>query len=321
MEQISYLIASYNKAPYVGDCLDSLAAQTDGNWCCLICDDASTDGSPVRIREHLARLDCGDRIRYLENAENRGYIATLRRLISAARTDIVGILDADDALLPEATATVLQVYAADPQIEFTASKAACINVITDSNMGVSGHPPPPGRSSLTDGWYMALRTFRRRAYDRTDGYSDECPYAEDRELVLRLEEVTHPVFIDRVLYRYHCWIPGSQAHDPVKRRVGQRHIYTACRAAVVRRQLRGISKYFALLLAYLNSHQRDTRVRGVSWLYRNLARIGARFPLIRGEYLPRGPRPIHVPDFCVLDSVQFSTPHGSVETEPAVDSR
>ena len=307
MEQITYLVACYNKAPYVGDCLASLAAQTDVNWRCLICDDASTDGSPERIRDDLSRMGRGGQIRYLANQRNCGYIATLRRLIAEARTDIVGILDADDTLFPEATATVLEVYAADPQIEFTASKARCINVITDYDMGLSGHPPPPGRTSLTGGWYMALRTFRRRAYDRMGGYGDECLYAEDRELVLKLEEVTHPVFIDRVLYRYHCWIPNSQAHDPAMRRLGQHNIYVAHRAAVARRKLGGASKYFALLLAYLQSRMGVTRLRGVTWLYWRLASLGARFPLIRGEYLPRGARPSRVPDFCVLDSAKFST--------------
>jgi len=43
--QITYLLANYNNGRHIRDCLDSLQAQTDPNWLCLIADDASTDGS------------------------------------------------------------------------------------------------------------------------------------------------------------------------------------------------------------------------------------------------------------------------------------
>lgn len=121
MERVTYLIANHNLERYVGDCLSSLVAQTNPNWLALIVDDASTDAS----RQVIAR--CTDaRVRLLVNEHNAGYIATLRRLIAEATTDIVAVLDADDALSPEATERLLSAYAADPGAEFVFSRfAAC----------------------------------------------------------------------------------------------------------------------------------------------------------------------------------------------------
>src|SRR5688572_9085213 len=105
-ERITYLIANHNRAAYVRDCLASLLEQTSGDWLGLIVDDASTDNSIDVIRSMQ-----DSRIKLLENRHNLGYIGTLQRLVDEATTDIVGILDVDDALVPEATELLLTAYA------------------------------------------------------------------------------------------------------------------------------------------------------------------------------------------------------------------
>ncbi len=304
-ECISYLVANYNNAPYISNCLDSLQAQTDGNWRCLICDDGSTDGSPRRISEHLARLDCGDQIRYMENAENRGYIATLRRLIAESNTDIVGTLDPDDALEPDATAAVLAVYAADAAIECVFSQMQSYDAELKTAIeydpglhpgGVISAAPIAGHSGLLECTYPSLRTFRRRAYDRTDGFAPAALHVEDFDLMLQLEEVCYPVFIERVLYRYRR-LPSGQAHDPAAvaaARAPRRAVY---RRAAERRQLsvarRGFVWLFSCSLDLLH-------VRGGYRFYCLLRWCLRHFNIVRGEKLRRGPKPRHLPAGCHL---------------------
>ena len=300
METLSYLVANYNKAPYVEDCLASLAAQTDDGWCCLICDDASTDGSLEVIGDAVRRLGIGERVRVISNGSNSGYISALRRLIGEAGTDIVAVLDPDDALEPEATAVLREVYAADPQVEFVCSRMSGHTVDMTPMGEIYGSPPYPGRTSWRGEFLTAVRSFRRRAYWRTVGYEDDCLCAEDRDLAYKLEEVTHPVFIDRVLYRYRRWVPEGQSHDPSQFAAMIAGVHCGRRKAA-RRRLRGPRRWFALFLFYVVAKSVDTR--GAYRLTRILEWLDDQFDIIpNGERLWRSPRPQRLPAYCVLDT-------------------
>lgn len=231
-ERITYLIANYNLGAYVGECLSSLHEQTNPDWLALIVDDASTDDSLASIGRFS-----DDRVRLLVNERNIGYIATLRRLIAEASTDIVAILDADDTLSVSATEELLSAYASDSRPEFVYSRfAVCDEAL--AVRGVHGSEVPPGSTVLREGVVGHIRSFRRTAYQRTAGLDERMLYAEDRDLVYKLEEVTRPVFIDAVLYHYRE-VSGSQSRDPEKREIGARNTWRARRAALRRRHVSG----------------------------------------------------------------------------------
>ena len=235
-EGITWLIACHDCAPYITECIESLVAQTDPGWRALILDDASTDDSLERIR---ALPD--PRIALITSDRNRGYIATLERLIASAETDIVGMLDADDALAPRATAALLNAYGRDPAAGFIYSRFAVCDVSLRESGVTSGGPLPPGRTAIIDGPVGAVRSFRRSVYDRTAGLDATMLYAEDRDLVYKLEELVVPVFIDEVLYRYRV-VPGSQSNDPHKHRIGIRNCRRARQAALRRRGVLGLGR-------------------------------------------------------------------------------
>ena len=96
MEKITLLVANYNCAAYVQECLASVKEQTSDRWLCIVCDDASTDDSIGAIEPLL-----DDRISLIRNEQNLGYTRTLIKMVAHATTDIVGILDADDGLSRE----------------------------------------------------------------------------------------------------------------------------------------------------------------------------------------------------------------------------
>lgn len=256
-ERITYLIANYNHAERIGDCIASLEAQTDSRWLALVADDASTDNSLNRIQ---ALLD--DRIRLLINAENVGYIATLERLIAEATTDIVAVLDADDAIEPEATAELLETFKKNQNAVLVYSRFAEYDDTLTKRLGVYGGPVPAGSSAIIDGPVGAIRSFRRSAYAKVTGLDRRMLYAEDRDLVYKLEEIAAPVFIDRVLYKYRR-VPDSHVRHPSKRETGLINTRLARRAALERRGVRGptrLAAECAIACDYIGSSQRFPRV-------------------------------------------------------------
>jgi glycosyltransferase involved in cell wall biosynthesis len=277
-ERITYLIASYNLAPYVGECLSSLRAQTNPRWLALVIDDASTDGSRDVIATFL-----DDRVRLLVNVRNIGYIATLKRLIAEASTDIVAIVDADDALSPDVTERLLAAYATNPSAGLVYSRFATYDSTLRVRQRIDGTPIPAGGTALHDGVVGAIRSFRKSVYARTAGLDESMQYAEDRDLVYKLEEVTRPVFIDAALYHYRD-LPTSQSRDPAKREIGAVNTRRARRAAVRRRGIAGIRRlayelyFWADYTAYSRSSSRVVRsvanatARGAAVVCRLLAR-------------------------------------------------
>jgi glycosyltransferase involved in cell wall biosynthesis len=270
-ERITYLVANHNQGRYVRDCLTSLVAQTSGAWLAVIVDDGSTDDSMSVIRSVA-----DPRMRVLQNSTNVGYIATLERMFEEATTDIVGILDADDALVPETTARLLEAYATDPEAGFVYSRFGLFDETLTTCRAEYGLRLPPRGNALLDGPIGHVLSFRRSIYRRSAGLDRSMLYAEDRDLVYKLEEVIRPVFVDAMLYRYRE-VPHSQSHEPTKRETGLRNVLRARRAALVRRDVRGVLRlcwetwaYFDYLAA---SRRRSNLVRTVASKLANLAAV------------------------------------------------
>jgi len=255
-EKITYLVANYNCARYIKDCIQSVHDQTDTNWLCIVADDASTDHSIEVIRPYM-----NSKIRLIRILENRGYIQTLIRLIDESSTDIVGILDADDALYPEATDCILEAYRHNPDTGFIYSNCLRFDEELRIPTGKVGSSRlPPHKTLLQAGFVCAIKTFRKSYYEKTEGLDASLLYAEDRDLVYKLEEVTRPVFIDRPLYKYRV-VPNSQSRDPMKREIGLRNHLQARRNALRRRHIEGVTRMY-YDLKYWRRYARDmVRIR------------------------------------------------------------
>ena len=244
MEKITYLVANFNNGRYIQDCLDSLNLQTNPNWLCLILDDHSTDNSLDIIKPHL-----NDKIRLIENDSNMGYVFSLNKLIERAKTDIVAILDADDALYPEATEYLLKIYDENPDAGFVYSKYRNFDEKLEQGYDIHGSAVPVNKTSLQEGLISHIKSFRISCYQKTKGLDESILYAEDRDLVYKLEEVATPIFVDRVLYK-HRYVPDSQSTSKVKIEIGTYNHFRAVKNAVKRRSIRGIHKWFYYSIHY-----------------------------------------------------------------------
>jgi glycosyltransferase involved in cell wall biosynthesis len=239
-------MANYNKSKYIAEAMDSVLTQTFEDWELIIIDDCSTDNSVEVMRKYRHNRE----IIFLQNKCNVGYIETLRRLTREASADILVILDSDDALTNDALESIERAFDQSPDYGFVYSEFEfCDENLKPIKKGNS-KLIPSGKSNLYKTYTIAIRSFRRSCYYLTSGYDDEILYAEDRDIIFKLEEVTKFYFIDKVLYKYRR-IPNSQTLDPKKAEISRASHALAKYKAFIRRQNTNVPNLTKAQMSYV----------------------------------------------------------------------
>jgi CDP-glycerol glycerophosphotransferase len=95
---VSVIVAVYNTAEYLRECLDSLVAQTLGDLEIVIVDDGSTDESPAIVAEYQEKHPG----RFQVVTKANGGLADARNAgLAVASAEFVGFVDGDDYVAPE----------------------------------------------------------------------------------------------------------------------------------------------------------------------------------------------------------------------------
>src|SRR5690606_3582246 len=92
--EVSVIIPAYNAGRWLADAVNSVLAQTFGDWEVIIVNDGSTDNT-----SEIARNFADSRIRVIDQ-RNAGVSAARNAGLDAALGSFITFLDADDALLP-----------------------------------------------------------------------------------------------------------------------------------------------------------------------------------------------------------------------------
>ena len=94
---VSVVIPMYNVEKYIGDCLDSLLAQTFTNFEVIIVDDCSTDNSCAVVENYTPRFN--GRLSLLHMEKNSGSAPAPRNKgLENSRGEYIFFMDADDML-------------------------------------------------------------------------------------------------------------------------------------------------------------------------------------------------------------------------------
>ena len=88
---VSVLIANYNYGRYLGECIQSVLAQTYSDFEVIICDDGSTDNS----REIVMHYAADRRVRLIAKT-NGGQASAMNCAFRESRGSIICLLDSDD---------------------------------------------------------------------------------------------------------------------------------------------------------------------------------------------------------------------------------
>lgn len=179
MSRVSVLVAVYNAARYLPECLDSLVRQTLCDIEIICVDDCSTDNSLEILREYAAE---DSRIYVVALSENSGQAHARNVGLRAASGEFVCMLDADDRFSEDALERAVEVFDSCP-----ATDCVLFDVMMEWPDRSETYPMPDFdaltgneafRLSLTwriHGLYMVRADIHRRyPYDETCRlYSDD----------------------------------------------------------------------------------------------------------------------------------------------------
>lgn len=195
----SVIVANYNNGRFLPDLVRSVQAQTISDWELVIADDASTDDSESFIAPFLS----DERIRWIRHTENRGAAAAFRTAMDNSHAELIGMLGADDALVPEALERMLVAHHQHPDASMINS--ACL--WCDESLNIIERyrhyrPLAPGEELIRNLCIGSFATFKRASYLSTDGFDPSFRKALDHDIYLKLDEVGALYFVDEPLYLY-----------------------------------------------------------------------------------------------------------------------
>jgi glycosyltransferase involved in cell wall biosynthesis len=181
--RISVVIPCFNQARYLGEAIDSVAAQTVGGVEVIVVDDGSTDETPAVAGRYPW-------IRYVRQ-ENQGPGAARNAGLHASTGAYVVFLDADDRLLPHALRAGARSLDANAACAFT---FGAFRRITADGAGIE--LPETGSFDAADPFGSLLRgnqigmlstvMFRRSALLAVGGFDATLMLCQDYDLFLRL---------------------------------------------------------------------------------------------------------------------------------------
>ena len=176
---ISVLMGVYNGAATVDAAIESIVAQTLGDWELLIVEDGSTDDT----REHLARYT-DPRIRVLHNERNLGLAASLNLAFRSSSGELVARMDADDVALPHRLEVQARFLREHPEIDVVGGWAMHLG-----ETGVMTRPESHdymARHAFTENPFIHPTVMmRRRVLEELGGYDETNRRGEDYDLWLR----------------------------------------------------------------------------------------------------------------------------------------
>ena len=143
--KISVVISSYNFRTYIGECIESVLAQTLQPWEIIISDDCSTDDSWAIIREYTERYP--NLIKAIRHESNIGPASNADFGKQQATGDLILWMDGDDRLPPRLLERQWQALQSCPEANVAYSNGYLINE-AGKRVGIfyngRGTPPPSG---------------------------------------------------------------------------------------------------------------------------------------------------------------------------------
>lgn len=261
---VSVIVPSFNHAPYLRECLDSVLSQDHAPLELIVVDDGSTDGSLDILHSY------GSRIRLLQ--QQGGRQARARNLaLAVASGELVAFLDSDDRYRPGRLSAAVAAFRAQPQAALVWADHAFIDE-QGRPLGEQRWEPPGGdfRRVLITGNPIcnATATVRRAVLDEIGGFDENAPRVCDGAAWYQIAARGHGfVHLPQVLldYRQHG------GNDSTRFAPMTRDRDTALLAAAQAYVQRGVVGGPADLAWLRGALQRQFAFRAAAWVQRQLA--------------------------------------------------
>lgn len=213
--RVSVIMPTFNRAPMIGESIQSVLDQTHREVELIVIDDGSTDDTEAVVARY------GDRVRYAK-VENGGKPRALNIAMAMTTGDFIVVLDDDDVLLKNCIERHLSAIASDDSLGLTYSDFYRGGSGPDGKLAPAtlfrapDLPRDAAFPALLESMYFVHQgcLVRRQCYREIGGFDPELRRAEDYDVLLRLlhkypvAHVPEPLLIVRT----HVGARGT-AHD------------------------------------------------------------------------------------------------------------
>ncbi|MEL6442389.1 MAG: glycosyltransferase [Cyanobacteria bacterium J06621_8] len=202
--KVSIYIPVYNREKYIKQAIDSALNQTYTDLEVCICNDGSTDNTLKIIEDNYSD---NPRVRWISQP-NRGISNASNNAVKMCRGMYIGHLDSDDFLKPHAVELAVN-YLDNHNVGcICCSSNEIVDEAGNYVRNFSFHVEFSREAFLVGNMALPFRMFRKRDWNRTSGFDESLPSAEDYDLYLKLSEVCYFHHLDSANYCYR-WHGGN----------------------------------------------------------------------------------------------------------------
>ncbi|WP_349946287.1 glycosyltransferase [Lacrimispora sp. BS-2] len=202
--KMSVVIPAY-KTPerYLSAMLDSLLAQTYGNWEVCIADGSPKGEGVERVLKRYAIKD--ERIRYVILGENKGIAGNTNAAMEMATGDFIVLADHDDTLAPDALFECVKAINSDPEIDVVYTDEDKLDI--DGGELFEPHFKPDFNPDLLTSvnYICHLFVVNHELLMEVGGFREEFDGAQDYDFIFRCTEKARKIYhIPKALYHWRC---------------------------------------------------------------------------------------------------------------------
>lgn len=181
---VSIVTVVFNGRAHLQETIDSVRRQTYPNIEYIVVDGGSTDGTVDILQENDETLD------YWRSEPDKGIYNAMNKGISMATGEIIGLVNADDAIYPDALVNVVEALNSVPDAGFA---CAPVDLATEDG-SIFGRIRTLSDAEVHTQMYRVMAFphpgmyVRRQVYERLGGYDESYKISADYEFLLRLLE-------------------------------------------------------------------------------------------------------------------------------------
>ncbi|HJQ32243.1 MAG TPA: glycosyltransferase family A protein [Pyrinomonadaceae bacterium] len=228
---VTVIIPTWNCRRWIGECLDSIKAQTYQHVETLVVDDCSTDGTAEWLRSEPQYSFAEVRVQ----PKNAGASKARNAGIRAARGELIVFIDSDDILEPDHVSTAVETFARHDRLGLFCCDSSMIGPDGEQLYGgrtwhemqseQKQFPVESGLRSLESIFLFSNCfpgfTLRREVFDAV-GYFDQSIFPlDDYDLALRVAGGGYGV--------YYCHRPLARRREHIGQQSGSANTVRVCR--------------------------------------------------------------------------------------------